>query len=122
MGRLTDEEIQKMVDKVNGRNGPTISHVKFAQFRAVAATAEEKLPLTGMGNIRINVSAKLGDAQLTVREVLDLHVGSVIELEKAAGEAVEILANDYLLALGEVVVINEVVGIRVNSMEVERDA
>ncbi|KKM12332.1 hypothetical protein SY88_04055 [Clostridiales bacterium PH28_bin88] len=117
---LTDEEIQRMVDKVSGRGTPRVSRARFAPLEPVAGPSNQ-MPLAALGDVKVELSARLGDASLTVREVLDLQVGSVIELDRLAGEPVEILVNDHPLVLGEVVVINEVFGIRVNSLAGERE-
>ncbi|MSQ23303.1 MAG: flagellar motor switch protein FliN [Chloroflexi bacterium] len=64
-------------------------------------------------NVRVRLSVQLGRAQLTIREVLGLGPGSVVELDKPANEPVDILVNDRLIAHGEIVVVDENFGIRV---------
>ncbi len=66
-----------------------------------------------LAGLQMNVSVELGRAELTVAEVLELGPGSVIELDRLAGEPVDILVNDRLIARGEVVVVDENFGIRV---------
>ncbi|WP_098503234.1 flagellar motor switch protein FliN [Tepidiforma thermophila] len=61
----------------------------------------------------MNVTVELGRTRLTVAEVLGLGPGSVIELDRIAGEPVDILVNDRLVARGEVVVVDENFGVRV---------
>ena len=67
-------------------------------------------------DIPLSVSVELGRTEMLVNELLKLGQGSVIELSKMAGETLEILANQRLVARGEVVVINEKYGIRVTEI------
>ncbi|MDJ0721324.1 MAG: flagellar motor switch protein FliN [Desulfobacterales bacterium] len=67
-------------------------------------------------DIPLEVSVELGRTQMLVNDLLKLGQGSVIELSKLAGETLEILANQKLVARGEVVVINEKYGIRVTEI------
>lgn len=67
-------------------------------------------------DIPLEVTVQLGRTNMLVNDLLKLGQGSVIELEKMAGETLEILANQKLVARGEVVVINEKFGIRVTEI------
>jgi flagellar motor switch protein FliN/FliY len=67
-------------------------------------------------DIPLKVTAELGRAKMPIREILQLAQGSVIELSKFAGEPLEILINDKLIARGEVVVVNEKFGIRLTDI------
>ena len=67
-------------------------------------------------DIPLEVTVELGRTNMLVNDLLKLGQGSVIELEKMAGETLEILANQKLVARGEVVVINEKFGIRVTEI------
>jgi flagellar motor switch protein FliN/FliY len=58
---------------------------------------------------------------MTLKEVLELRSGSVIELNKLAGEALEVMINDELIAKGEVVVIDENFGIRITEIVSPRE-
>ena len=85
-------------------------------------------PLTGDGSpgksgsidlimdVPLDVTIELGRTSMTIKEILALSVGSVIELDKLAGEPVDILANNKLIAKGEVVVIDENLGVRITSI------
>jgi len=63
-------------------------------------------------DIPLRVSVELGRTKILVQDLLKLHKGSVLELNKLAGEALEVLVNDRVVARGEVIVINEKFGIR----------
>ncbi|MBL0716037.1 MAG: flagellar motor switch protein FliN [Desulfosarcina sp.] len=67
-------------------------------------------------DIPLEVTVELGRTQMLVNDLLKLGQGSVIELSKLAGETLEIMANQKLVARGEVVVINEKYGIRVTEI------
>ncbi len=67
-------------------------------------------------DVPLRVSVELGRATMTIREVLNLGAGSVVELDKMAGEPVDIMANDRLIARGEVVVVDENFGVRVTDI------
>jgi len=67
-------------------------------------------------DIPLTVSAQLGSTQLLINELLQLGQGSVIELNKLAGEPLEILVNGKLVARGEAVVINEKFGVRLTDI------
>ncbi|TAJ08717.1 MAG: flagellar motor switch protein FliN [Nitrospirae bacterium] len=67
-------------------------------------------------DIPMQVSVQLGSTRMLVRELLQLGQGSVIELDKLAGEPMEVLVNNKLVARGEVVVVNEKFGIRLTDV------
>lgn len=67
-------------------------------------------------DIPVEITAQLGTTKMLIKELLQLGQGSVIELEKLAGEPVEILANKRLVARGEVVVVNEKFGVRLTDV------
>ena len=67
-------------------------------------------------DIPLKVSVELGRTKLLVNDLLQLGQGSVIELSKLAGDPLEVLVNDKLVARGEVVVVNEKFGIRLTDI------
>lgn len=67
-------------------------------------------------DIPLVLSAQLGSARLLIKELLQLGPGSVVELDKLAGEPLEVFVNDKLVARGEVVMINEKYGIRLTDV------
>ncbi len=67
-------------------------------------------------DIPLEVTAELGRTRMVINDLLKLGQGSVIELTKLAGEPVEILVNQKLIARGEVVVVNEKFGIRLTDI------
>ena len=67
-------------------------------------------------DIPLRVSVELGRTKLMVNDLLQLGQGSIIELNKLAGDSLEVLVNDKLVARGEVVVVNEKFGIRLTDI------
>jgi flagellar motor switch protein FliN/FliY len=92
-----------------------VKNVEFPQFEA----GEGEEPVGNMNllmDVPMEVSVELGRTDLQVKEILDLGAGSIIELERLAGEPVDLLVNGRLVARGEVVVIDENFGVRVTSI------
>ena len=67
-------------------------------------------------DIPLKVTAELGRTKMVVSDLLNLGQGSVIELSKLAGEPMEVLVNDKLVARGEAVVVNEKFGVRLTDI------
>jgi flagellar motor switch protein FliN/FliY len=67
-------------------------------------------------DIPLHVTVQIGSTRMLIRELLQLGQGSVIELNKLAGEPMEVLVNNKLVARGEVVVVNEKFGIRLTDV------
>lgn len=67
-------------------------------------------------DIPMNVSVYVGSTKMAIRDLLQLAQGSVIELDKLAGEPMDVMVNNKLVARGEVVVVNEKFGIRLTDV------
>ena len=80
------------------------------------ADAEPSINFDFILDIPIEVTVELGRSKMLVNELLRLGQGSVIELSKLAGETLEILANQKLIARGEVVVVNDKYGVRLTEV------
>ncbi|MBA3004068.1 MAG: flagellar motor switch protein FliN [Desulfurivibrio sp.] len=72
-------------------------------------------------DIPLNVTVELGRTSMIINKMLQLTQGSVVELDKAAGEPVEIFVNDKLLGKGEVIVVNERFGVRITEIISQAD-
>lgn len=72
--------------------------------------------LTLILDIPLRVAVELGRTKMVVNDLLNLGQGSVIELNKLAGEPMEVLVNDKLVARGEAVVVNEKFGVRLTDI------
>ncbi len=67
-------------------------------------------------DVELDVAVVLGKVRMLIKDVLVLNTGSVIELNKLAGEALEILVNEKVIARGEAVVVNEKFGVRLTEI------
>ena len=67
-------------------------------------------------DIPVSISMEVGSADITIRNLLQLNQGSVVELDRLAGEPLDVLVNGTLIAHGEVVVVNEKFGIRLTDV------
>ncbi|MES2823875.1 MAG: flagellar motor switch protein FliN [Pseudomonadota bacterium] len=67
-------------------------------------------------DIPVSISMEVGRTSITIRNLLQLNQGSVIELDRLAGEPLDVLVNGTLIAHGEVVVVNEKFGIRMTDV------
>ena len=67
-------------------------------------------------DLPLDVSVELGRTKMSIQELLSLGPGSVVELDKVAGEPLDILINDRLVARGEAVVVNDKFGVRITDI------
>ena len=88
-----------------------------------SAPSPSNLPVTLDGpnldvilDIPVSISMEVGNTDITIRNLLQLNQGSVIELDRLAGEPLDVLVNGTLIAHGEVVVVNEKFGIRLTDV------
>jgi flagellar motor switch protein FliN/FliY len=97
---------------------PMPSGVHPVQFGALKSAQVQQLPtnIKLLMDVPLQVTVELGRTQMQIRNVLELGAGSIIELEKAAGEPVDILVNGKLVAKGTVVVIDENFGVRITDI------
>ncbi|MDH5563539.1 MAG: flagellar motor switch protein FliN [Nitrospirota bacterium] len=91
-----------------------------AKPQALPAIAEQKSQqetnLDRILDIPLVLSAQLGNTKMLIKDLLQLGQGSIVELDKLAGEPLEVLVNDRLVARGEVVMVNEKFGIRLTDV------
>ena len=102
----------------------TVTNVQpavFSNFEPIQLQQSEAKNLEMLLDIPLQVTVQLGKTKRTVKEILELSSGSIIELDKLAGEPVDIHINDRLIAQGEVVVIDENFGVRVTDIISQSD-
>jgi flagellar motor switch protein FliN len=100
----------------HGIEDANIQAAQFQDFSPVQLNGSEQKNLDMLMDIPLKVTVELGRTKRTVKEILELSSGSVVELDKLAGEPVDIHVNDKLMAKGEVVVIDENFGVRVTDI------
>ncbi len=99
-----------------GPSESAVHPVRFPPLPSMEAVGSVPQPIDLLMDVSMRVSVELGRSSLTVEEVLELGPGSVVELNKLAGEPVDILVNDRLIARGEVVVVDENFGVRITEI------
>jgi flagellar motor switch protein FliN/FliY len=93
-----------------------VQPAQFSNFAPHQLTPPEDTNLNLLLDIPLKVTVELGRTQKVIKDILELSQGSIIELDKLAGEPVDILVNNKLIAKGEVVVIDENFGVRVTDI------
>jgi len=96
--------------------GVNVQPVQFPSFGTPPYVQADDTNLNLLLDIPLRVTVELGRTSKQIKEILELSQGSVIELDKLAGEPVDILVNNKLIAKGEVVVIDENFGVRVTEI------
>ncbi len=100
---------------------PTVQPAAFSSFDSFQPQQTETKNLDMLLDIPLQVTVELGRTKRSVKDILELGTGSIIELDKLAGEPVDILVNNRLIAQGEVVVIDENFGVRVTDIISQSD-
>ena len=98
----------------------TVRPIKFQQFEQTPPVRAIKKNLDIMQDVSMHISVELGRTKSTIREVMEMEEGSVVELDKIAGEQVEIYVNEKLVAKGEVIVIEDKFGVRVTNTNIQK--
>ena len=93
-----------------------VQQAQFASFESPSLNPSETNNLNMLLDIPLQVTVELGRTKRSVKEILEMSSGSIIELDKLAGEPVDILVNNRHIAKGEVVVIDENFGVRITDI------
>jgi flagellar motor switch protein FliN/FliY len=93
-----------------------VQPVQFGNLQSGLAAHTDETNLGLLLDIPLKVTVELGRTQKVIKDILELSQGSIVELDKLAGEPVDILVNNKLIAKGEVVVIDENFGVRVTDI------
>ncbi|MBL4830798.1 MAG: flagellar motor switch protein FliN [Aliivibrio sp.] len=83
---------------------------------AAPITDDERRKLDSILDIPVTISMEVGRSQISIRNLLQLNQGSVVELDRIAGEPLDVMVNGTLIAHGEVVVVNDKFGIRLTDV------
>ncbi len=98
--------------------GPSVAPATLPEFGASVAGGNQR-DLYLLADVPMNVTVELGRAVMQVRDLLSLQEGSIVELDRAAGAVVDVLVNGTLVARGDVVVVDDELGVRITEI-VER--
>lgn len=104
--------------------GDTVEAAELDELHEEQAplSSDERRKLDTILDIPVTISMEVGRAKISIRNLLQLNQGSVVELERVAGEPLDVLVNGTLIAHGEVVVVNDKFGIRLTDVisQIER--
>ena len=117
-GSAGQADIDALLGGDTGSSGP--GRLPMEEF-ASSPKPNENVSLEGPNldvilDIPVNISMEVGSTEINIRNLLQLNQGSVIELDRLAGEPLDVLVNGTLIAHGEVVVVNEKFGIRLTNV------
>jgi flagellar motor switch protein FliN/FliY len=121
MAEQGTEDAQDDIDALMSQNTPAAKpaaeRAPLSEFDAPARQQRPGAPdLDVILDIPVRISMEVGNTEITIRNLLQLNQGSVIELDRLAGEPLDVLVNGTLIAHGEVVVVNERFGIRMTDV------
>ena len=95
---------------------PQVSPASFQNFSSPAGGSGAENDLNMILDIPVQLTVELGRTKIPIKNILQLAQGSVVELDALAGEPMDVLVNGYLIAQGEVVVVNDKFGIRLTDI------
>ncbi len=110
---MSNDPMDKIADQLNEMGGGNVESM-MTSTRQGNSGKDRNLDL--ILDIPLKVTVELGRTKMPVSDLLNLTQGSVIELAKLAGEPMEVLVNDKLIARGEAVVVNEKFGVRLTDI------
>ncbi|MGC8971029.1 MAG: flagellar motor switch protein FliN [bacterium] len=108
-----DEKVVNESKVISAEDAPSVQSVTFQPLSSSQESVEKVSNLDLLKDVPIQISVELGRTKMLIKDLLALSSGSIIELDKLAGEPVDILVNGKLIAKGEVVVIDENFGVRI---------
>ncbi|WP_166835764.1 flagellar motor switch protein FliN [Rheinheimera pleomorphica] len=117
-----DEWAAAMAEAEGSGDGAEPVELEELRDEKADITVDEKRKLDTILDIPVTISMEVGRAKISIRNLLQLNQGSVVELERVAGEPLDVLVNGTLIAHGEVVVVNDKFGIRLTDVisQIER--
>jgi flagellar motor switch protein FliN len=110
---MTEDWAAAMAEQSEANGGKAVA---FEELRSESLKVNANPELDVILDIPVTISMEVGGTSITIRNLLQLNQGSVIELDRLAGEPLDVLVNGTLIAHGEVVVVNEKFGIRVTDV------
>ncbi len=116
--RADGEQLQaaeSAIAEARVKNGAPPSALNFPDF-SHKATADKAAGIDLLADVNLHVKIELGRTRMLVEDVLRLSEGSVVELDKLAGDPVDVYVNDRRVARGEVLVLNDNFCVRINEI------
>jgi len=104
------------VNEVLAEAAPTVAPATFTNFSASSGAGAPGNDINMILDIPVQLTVELGRTRIPIKHILQLAQGSVVELDALAGEPMDVLVNGFLIAQGEVVVVNDKFGIRLTDI------
>lgn len=115
-GDMADEWAAALEQQEQDSESGNAKQMALDDFVSTSTGASGSPDLDVILDIPVTISMEVGRTSITIRNLLQLNQGSVIELDRLAGEPLDVLVNGTLIAHGEVVVVNEKFGIRMTDV------
>jgi flagellar motor switch protein FliN/FliY len=112
---LADEWAAALEEQVPAGGDAAAKAAEFEQLHDDGGTAGD-VKIDSILDVPVTISMEIGRSRINIRNLLQLNQGSVVELDRLAGEPMDVLINGTLIAQGEVVVVNEKFGIRLTDI------
>ncbi|MFP2770595.1 flagellar motor switch protein FliN [Oceanisphaera sp. KMM 10153] len=115
-GEAMAEQVSQEGKKAETSSAKRAELDDFSGGDAPPLSGEERRKLDAILDIPVTISMEVGRTQISIRNLLQLNQGSVVELDRLAGEPLDVMVNGTLIAHGEVVVVNDKFGIRLTDV------
>ena len=117
---MPDEWAEAMAEQGNADAAAEQKSAESAKFKELkpegGAASDPEVNLEAILDVPVVIAMEIGRTKINIRNLLQLNQGSVVELDRLAGEPMDVLVNGTLIAQGEVVVVNEKFGIRLTDI------
>jgi flagellar motor switch protein FliN/FliY len=110
-----DDWAEAMAEQADAKGGGAHA-AEFDELVEDAAKSDGEVNLEAILDVPVTISMEIGRTKIAIRNLLQLNQGSVVELDRLAGEPMDVLVNGTLIAQGEVVVVNEKFGLRLTDI------
>ncbi|OOZ37232.1 flagellar motor switch protein FliN [Solemya velesiana gill symbiont] len=108
--------MNQQADAVAATGGAESAQFQELHADAAGSVGGAEVNLDAILDVPVTISMEIGRSHITIRNLLQLNQGSVVELDRLAGEPMDVLVNGTLIAQGEVVVVNDKFGIRLTDI------
>ncbi|MCG7904168.1 MAG: flagellar motor switch protein FliN [Candidatus Thiodiazotropha lotti] len=112
---LADEWAAALEDQADGEQSTGTEAASFDELTDEAVSTGS-VNMDAILDVPVTISMEIGRTKINIRNLLQLNQGSVVELDRLAGEPMDVLVNGTLIAQGEVVVVNEKFGLRLTDI------
>lgn len=114
--RLTAEELEALTHGLGDHADVEARPVEFAELQGSVVPKPASGSMDFLWDVPMEVEVVLGSSSLSVQDVLEMGPGSVVELDRAYGEPVDVYLNERVVARGEVVIVGEQFGVKITEI------